>query len=156
MNKVGEGRISTYIITIILCFGAMMLFVAFIGQITNNYGVANAPEFEGYAQVFSDLNKSTDALVKSQESIGDDNETKSWVQSLKDTIQVAWEDSILRKAWATIKIFPDMLSATTNAISLSFKNVGISVPFYAKWLVVTILAISFILVMLKVIWGKIV
>ena len=154
MNNKAEGRISSFVITIVLCIGVLMLFSSLVLKTTTEYDSERIEEFDSYSNVWSGVDNNTQSLIDSQNAIDENNQTSGFLDAVKDKFENTWEDSILRKAWSTISIFPKFLKSTKELFSVALLESGLNIPTYAVWLVFSLIGLTFAFLVLKAIWER--
>jgi hypothetical protein len=154
MNNKAEGTITTFLITTILVIGGLMLVSTLVLNLTKNYGISNIEEFSEYDDIFLELNQTTREFIKSQDAIDTQNTTSNWILRAKDTVETYWENSILNRAWSTISLFPKLIKFTSKSVNIALSQTGINIPSYMKWLIITLIGITLIMLIVKAIWEK--
>ena len=153
MNKKAEGRISTFVITIVLALGVMVLVANLTASFTNQaeYNVKNASSLDEFETIFTnDLQKNvTDDLLNSQNA-----ENQTWPDTVKDKFQSWFESSLVIRAWNTLKIFPKMIGVTTKSVTTAVDESGLSIPPITRTIILILIGLTIVLLIVKAIWEK--
>ena len=115
MNKKGESSATQMVFLLVISLSILSTFSILVIELSDNYGVTSPSEFEDFKEYYLTLNETTDDIIGSQNT-GDEKVNVTWynpitwVTAAKDIAQEAWESSLLRRGWATLKIIPQSLS----------------------------------------------
>lgn len=158
---------TTFVFAFTVILSVLMLLSNLMVQVVNSYGTNDIPEFEEYRVIYNEFNSSANEIVQSQnpteeadqeekEATGILTRTKEWIFGRVQAAEDYWEGSIIRRAWATLKLFPKMIKLSLRTINITFNNMSdiISVPKELILMLITLTGLAITFLIVKAIWEK--
>jgi len=164
MHKTAEGRISTYVYMVIITLSVLMTISTITLNMTKSFGVTEIPEFQQYDAIYNDMRVKVDVLAKSQDDYEEVNNTATGglVPRIKDHLDstansvVEWYDnSLIRRGFSTINTARKLAVFPVKSANTALSNTPqFSIPAPIKYMVITIITLSFVFVFVRAIWEK--
>ena len=146
---------STFVIVIVLALGSIMLFSSLTINLAGEYEVENIPEFEAYNEMYNDFNTNyTKEIIDSNNYVDGDGKPSLWSRIIPDSLENAWQDSIVRQAFSTIKLMPKTMKFATKSVSTSLGQAGLHIPSAMKFIIYTIVAFTTVFLFVQTLWEK--
>lgn len=142
---------SNLFYTLIIVTGIIVLFSSLTGDLAKNYGAEDLPEyalFEGVSIEEGDVVDLTDELSESQ-NVEEQSKFKQWIESGYNLLT----DNIIAKAFKSLKIIPKSMGIMLKSVNNGFDDLGLNMG-VIKWIIVSLVSISVILILLRAYWEK--
>ena len=140
-NKKGEGTASTFLISSVVAFSLLLIIGININLLADSYSKDNVGYFSNYTTTRDNINNVSDVYVKDY----DFNTTDS------NNLIERMEDNLFFKAFKIIGKLPSLIGGLTNGLATLGEDIGIPSEFI--YLLLTILGITLITLIIKIIRG---
>ncbi len=152
--KKGEGRISSWLIVLIIGLSLMMWFSALLSDLVQSYGKENIDDFDYYEDEYENIKTATERIIGSQENLTlqiDENDQWEDVLYKKayNVVNPLWQKitSVPSKAVGGVQIALGSVGMFTSTINIMGKTdlFGLQIPFVVKTMVLLVIGLTIVI-----------